>query len=305
VLAKVSGDAQTVAAGSAVQLAPRVKVTSSNGTPLSGVQVTFAVASGGGMINGASATTGSSGEAVVGSWTTGVTAGANTLTASVVDASPGTVTFSATGVAGSAALLSPTAGNGQRALVHTAVPLRPQVKVTDAHGNPVSGASVTFAVTGGGGTVIDGTQLSAADGTATVGGWILGSVGVNTLAAAVTGGADPAVFTATGDELLFQPPNDTSLAGTVSVTRFIIPAGRTVTATGPLVIDSDSTVSIDGTLRGDCVSILIKGRETVTISGALDNSCIAESRPRRTSESWRLSGIPSKTLTSRPPGTSS
>jgi hypothetical protein len=136
---------------------------------------------------------------------------------------------------------------------------------------------VTFAVTGGGGTVIDGTQLSAADGTATVGGWILGSVGVNTLAAAVTGGADPAVFTATGDELLFQPPNDTSLAGTVSVTRFIIPAGRTVTATGPLVIDSDSTVSIDGTLRGDCVSILIKGRETVTISGALDNSCIAES----------------------------
>jgi adhesin/invasin len=58
-----------------------VLVTDQDGKPMANVTVTFAVASGGGSVTGASATTNADGVAMVGSWTLGPTAGANTLTA--------------------------------------------------------------------------------------------------------------------------------------------------------------------------------------------------------------------------------
>lgn len=51
---------------------------------MNGQAVTFAVASGGGSITGATASTGSDGIATVGSWTLGTPAGANTMTASTL-----------------------------------------------------------------------------------------------------------------------------------------------------------------------------------------------------------------------------
>jgi hypothetical protein len=57
--------------------------------------VTFAVASGGGSITGANATTNASGVATVGSWTLGATARANTLTATVDGRIGSPVTFTA------------------------------------------------------------------------------------------------------------------------------------------------------------------------------------------------------------------
>ena len=66
-----AGDGQTAVAGSTVALDPSVKVTDAGGNPVSGVVVTFAVASGGGSVTGASATTNASGIATVGSWRLG------------------------------------------------------------------------------------------------------------------------------------------------------------------------------------------------------------------------------------------
>jgi hypothetical protein len=95
-LAINAGNGQTTSAGTAVPVLPSVIVRDGLGSPVSGVSVTFAVASGGGSITGATATTLASGIATVGSWTLGATPSSNSLTASVTGLT--TVTFTATGV---------------------------------------------------------------------------------------------------------------------------------------------------------------------------------------------------------------
>lgn len=94
--------------------------------------------------------------------------------------------------------LQAAAGDGQSATAGGAVPIRPAVRVTDAEGQPVRNVSVSFAITGGGGTVSGSPATSDANGVATVGSWILGSApGSNELTAQV--GSLPSVtFTATG-----------------------------------------------------------------------------------------------------------
>ncbi|MDP2955922.1 MAG: leishmanolysin-related zinc metalloendopeptidase, partial [Longimicrobiales bacterium] len=94
-LTKVAGDNQSATAGTAVATRPKVKVADAFGNGVSGVSVTFAVASGGGSASGLTQTTGSDGTATVGGWTLGASVGANTLTASASGLSP--VTFTAAG----------------------------------------------------------------------------------------------------------------------------------------------------------------------------------------------------------------
>ena len=91
-----TGDGQSANVGTAVPIPPSVKVTDSAGTPVAGVPVTFAVASGGGSITGGSTTTNASGIATVGSWTLGASPGANTLTATSPGLTGSPVTFTAT-----------------------------------------------------------------------------------------------------------------------------------------------------------------------------------------------------------------
>jgi hypothetical protein len=85
--------------GFAVNVRPAVRIVADTG-PLSGINVTFAVASGGGSISGATATTNSDGVAQVGSWTLGATAGTNELTATASGFAGSPITFSATGQTG-------------------------------------------------------------------------------------------------------------------------------------------------------------------------------------------------------------
>jgi 5-hydroxyisourate hydrolase-like protein (transthyretin family) len=185
-LAKNSGDTQTAIAGSAVATAPSVIVKDATGNPAAGVTVTFTVASGGGSVTGATASTNSAGIATVGSWTLGLTAGANSLTASA--AGLGAVTFTATSIAGPAATIVKNSGDNQAVIVGTAVPIAPSVLVTDANGNAKSGVTVTFAVASGGGSISGASASTNAAGVATVGSWTLGSsIGANSLSATVSG----------------------------------------------------------------------------------------------------------------------
>ena len=103
-------------------------------------------------------------------------------------------------LAGPASQIALKAGNDQSATVGTAVASAPSVIVSDAHNNPVSGVSVSFAVTGGGGSTTDASATTDASGIATVGSWTLGtSAGANTLTATSTGlDGSPVTFTATG-----------------------------------------------------------------------------------------------------------
>ena len=364
-IAANAGDGQSASAGTAVGTPPSVIVEDSNANPVSGVSVTFAVASGGGSAKGLSKTTDAAGIATVGSWTLGAAAGANTLTASSGSLSGSPVTFTATGSAGvlqvqyngqpvraysmaelqaltpfaswagfrkstgtivgpdavtgakvtdivadalgtplttaesvdvaeaspyygktfsydrlvnltgftmydatsntpvamssltgplaavliysdpllkvmpassgplrfviadaasENVVMSPSsdsvsnvnqlnvidpsvatqmalnAGDGQSATAGTAVSTKPSVIVTDAHGNPVPGVSVTFSVGSGGGSVTGLAATTNASGIATVGSWILGTTaGANTLTATSgTLSGSPVTFTATG-----------------------------------------------------------------------------------------------------------
>jgi hypothetical protein len=97
-----------------------------------------------------------------------------------------------------AAQMTISAGDGQSATAGTNVATPPAVLITDQFGNPVASVSVTFTVTGGGGSVSGSPAVTDANGIATLGSWTLGAVpGANSLQA--TSGSLPAVdFAATG-----------------------------------------------------------------------------------------------------------
>ena len=200
-IANAASNGQAAPAGSVVAIPPSVKVTDAKGNTIAGVAVVFAVASGGGSVSGANATTDASGIAAVGSWTLGLVAGTNTITAT--SGSLPAVVFASTGTAGPAALIAINTGNNQNATAGTIVAIAPSVKVTDANGNVVSGATVTFAVASGGGSVTGASATTDASGIATVGSFTLGSTaGANTLSATLSGvSGQIATFTATGTAL--------------------------------------------------------------------------------------------------------
>ncbi|HMA21735.1 MAG TPA: Ig-like domain-containing protein [Gemmatimonadaceae bacterium] len=184
-IAATSSISLTGVAGSAASPSPSVVVKDQRGDPMSGVTVNFAVTSGGGSVSSASAVTDASGPATV-TWTLGTTAGSNQLTASA--GTLGTVTFTATSVAGAAASMTKSAGDNQSGTAGAAVAIPPAVTVKDANGNPKSGVAVTFAVATGGGSVTGANATTNASGVATVGSWTLGSAaGINTLTASAAG----------------------------------------------------------------------------------------------------------------------
>ena len=190
-------DGQSATAGTAVALAPAVRVADSYGNPIEGIGVTFAVTPEVGAITGGAQSTDQNGIATVGAWTLGSTAGLYEMTATAEGLDP--LTFTATATAGAATtIIRDALTDGLSAAVGTAVGAPPSVQVTDEHGNPVAGVTVTFAVSSGGGSVTGSTQTTNATGVATVGSWTLGTTaGENRLTASVTD-LESVTFSATG-----------------------------------------------------------------------------------------------------------
>lgn len=274
------GNNQTATVAQPVTVAPAVRVTTGSGSPVSGATVTFSVTAGGGTLTGATATSGADGVARVGGWTLGQVAGANTLSAQL-EGGGGTVSFTATGAADQPASVTKTSGDGQSATTRAAVAAAPAVRVADQFDNPVPGVSVAFEVTAGGGSLTGAAAVTGANGVAAVGSWQLGpTAGPNGVTATVVGQGianNPVVFTATALELVLQPAQDTTLlGGTAQWTRLVIPAGRTVTVAGNLVLNVDSSVTIAGTLQGDCVALTINGQQEVVVTGTVANGCTAD-----------------------------
>ena len=97
----------------------------------------------------------------------------------------------------SEASASAVAGDDQIADIGAAVAIAPAVRVVRA-GRAVAGASVTFTVAAGGGTVTGSSATTGDDGVATVGSWRLGTAGPNVLRATVSGvSTRPVEFRAT------------------------------------------------------------------------------------------------------------
>ena len=178
-----AGNGQTAGVGTPVAIRPAGRVTAS-GTPVAGYPVTFVTSDG--TVTGPEVLSGADGIATVGSWTLGSSPGPQELRAV---AAVGTVTFTATALAGTPSTLVAT---NPDLIAEGVVGEEPEplsgVLVSDELGNPLSGVSVRFAVASGGGTVSETPRLTNAAGIALPAGWRLGTtVGLNTLVASVTG----------------------------------------------------------------------------------------------------------------------
>ena len=96
-----------------------------------------------------------------------------------------------------ATTIAVAAGDNQTATAGSAVAIRPSVIVRDQDGHPMSGATVTFTVDSGGGTVAGSSPATGSDGVAAVGSWTLGGVAGRNRLKATTGSLAPVFFTAT------------------------------------------------------------------------------------------------------------
>ena len=166
----LAGDNQTAVAGSAVLVAPSVKVLSTTSKPMKGVQVTFTPPGDDAVAPSQQVTTNGQGIATLTTWTLPKRAGSHELMVSTAGLAP--VKLKATAKAGGAAKLTSTSLTQQTAKVGMEVGTAPVVMVVDANNNPVEGVQVTFTPTAGQIGVLIAT--SDADGLARAVSWKLG-----------------------------------------------------------------------------------------------------------------------------------
>ena len=198
----VTQPSDTAASGVRLPRQPVVRLEDGFGNPVheAGVSVTVSIASGGGSLGG-TVTVATAADGVVTFTDLSLTGlvGQRTLLFSA----PGYQSAGSTPVVvgpGPAATLALAAGGGQTADVGTTVAVPPAVKITDLAGNPVAGVAVTFAITGGGGSLTGPNAVTNALGVAAVGSWQLGPTkGPNTLSATAPGlTGSPLLITAVG-----------------------------------------------------------------------------------------------------------
>lgn len=269
-----SGDAQTgtVAAPLAAPIIVRVTDASGNGVP--GVRLTPVTATWSGTLLLAQALTDAQGRAS-GTWHLGTAAGPQEASISAQGISgPGFVPLTATAVAGPGDSLTILNGNGQSGDVSSTLPVGLRVRVADRYGNPVGGASVSYAVEQGGGTLSASTALTDGAGVAESM-WTLGADAGPQLASATlarSAGAVVRQFTATA--LAPSPAALWTIGHQVVDAEFSVSANRIITvSTNPnrlYVLDPEgrTTASVDLPLAPLSVAVNPSGtRAAVSFDG--------------------------------------
>jgi adhesin/invasin len=180
----------------------RARLRDAAGNPVlqAGVSVTVGIASGGGALTGTTTVlTNTMGQAIFSDLGLLGTVGERTLVFSsgtLASVTSGAVMLNA----GAATAVAIQAGDGQTAAAATPVSVAPSVVVRDVSGNPVAGVSVTFTVTGGGGSIAPtDAVVTGPDGIAALATWTLGGgAGLNSVSATTDGlDGSPITFTAT------------------------------------------------------------------------------------------------------------
>jgi hypothetical protein len=162
-LATVAGDAQRGPVGTALPESLVVRLTLSNGAPIQGATVQWAVSTGAGIIAPQATVTDATG-IVKTEWVLGTAVVPNGVTATVSGLAP--VTFSAQAIADTPASLEKVAGDAQHGVPGQLALDSLVVRMLDRHGNPVPAAVVDFSVTSGDGTVDPARTTTDADGRA-------------------------------------------------------------------------------------------------------------------------------------------
>ena len=196
VIQMVNGNNQSATVGATLANPFVVEVLDESGRPIGGQSVTWTVVQGLGTMSPTSSVTNAAGEARS-FLQVGPTPGMQRVRSTLGVLAP--VEFTATAVAPAASQLAIVSGNNQEAMVGAPLPQQVVVRATDANGAPVAGATITFTVTAGGGTVQPGIVMTGANGSAATT-WTLGTAaGAQTLSATATG-TNTVVFTATARE---------------------------------------------------------------------------------------------------------
>ncbi len=234
----VGGSGQNTIAGAAFSTLLQVKVTDQFGNRIANAPVLFSVPTAGASASfdasplvytnaqGIATAPGLIANYVRGSFTaTATTSGVGT-----------SATFSLTNTAVPGAI-SIVAGNKQQASVTAGFKTALQVKITDAHGNPISGITVAFAVEQNGAAGATFTSqssvLTGPNGVATAPKLTAnGSAGTSTVEAWVAGLANPAVFTLTN--VAGPAANISPVATNLSAT-----VGKAYSALQALVTDAE------------------------------------------------------------------
>jgi hypothetical protein len=195
-------------AGSTTPIGVRITDAYGNGVP--GIGVTFAAVTGGGAVTPTTATTDASGVGST-SFKVGDAVGANsaTATASVIAGQP--ITFSATSVAGPAAIVAKLTPDPPTVIAGAPFYDSVRVQVTDALGNPKTGVAVEFAVVAGGGSVTPGTAITDGIGKAAAK-FVTGvTLGTNRASATVLGIAPLTFSSSTIPASVTMTPDSVSL----------------------------------------------------------------------------------------------
>jgi hypothetical protein len=226
-----------------------VKVTDANNNPVSGVLVTFSVASGGGTVTGAAVNTDAAGLATVGSWKVGPTTGQNTLTATAAGIST-SVTFSTTATFGAPATLVLAPALGEMVVGQTKT-LAATVK--DANGNVITSPTVTFA------------SANPAVATVSAAGIVTGVAAGTTTISAASGAAMGALAVT-----VIGHPAGTGISNTIQENAVLgdvaFTQNATVVSLGSLlsvqILDANATAAIDTVTTNRFGQFLIAGPST-------------------------------------------
>ena len=224
-LTKVSGDNQESPASTQLAAPFVVSVLDQDGSTLAGVDITFAVTAGGGMLSSttdanpctiasstssATATTDANGQAAT-KLTLGSGSGTNTVSATVEGLEAETFTATAAEQAMPHSLTK-VCGDSQEGTAGALLAEPLVVSVVDEDGAAMAGVVVSFAVTAGGGTLSAATATTDANGRAATRLTLGSDPGTNTVSATVEG-LEPRIFTATGQESPLVSFFDTFLGG--------------------------------------------------------------------------------------------
>lgn len=234
-----NGSAQSAVVGKAFAI-PLSAVVDENGSPLSGVTVTFTAPSSGGasgaFANGKTTetdTTNSSGVATSTTFTANTNTGNYSVSATTSGAAT-PATFGLTNVAAPTITINAQNGSMQSALVNTAFAL-PLSAVVDQNGSPLSGVTVTFTAPSSGGASgtfagngITDSAVTDSNGIATSTSFTANAtVGTYTVSATLAGATAPAGFSLTNKTLTIGATGGTPQSAVVG-SPFTAPLVATV-----------------------------------------------------------------------------
>lgn len=263
-IAKSSGDAQTGVVGTVLPSPLTVIVRDGLNAPVAGAGVTFTVTAGGGAVSAVTTATNAAGQAST-ALTLGASAGANAVRATV--AGIGMVDFTATAIP--APTVSKSSGDAQTGIVGTTLPAPFSVIVRNGLNAAVSGATVTFTVTTGGGTVSTATTTTNAAGLASTTLTLGAVVGRNVVHASVAGiGSVDFSATAVAPPTVAKLSGDgqSAAVGKALASPFVVVVRDGLSAPMPGIVVTFAVTSGGGTLSTGSATTDAAGQAATTLT---------------------------------------